>query len=336
MSSCAFCDSKNYEILIDFGEMALAGGFLKKESFASEKKYPMTLIYCKDCGSRLYQKGNKSSKSGVWQKWYQCKMYHRPQYEKDIIKWESGMRCDKSYKGNYINKDLFEDIVWESLFYFLSKSKDLKRELKEKYKNELKIKDSSIGKKKYYIGLIEDLEDKKFKLYNEKLDGKIRQKDFDSFSSKFNEEIEKHNNRISELEANIGNYNKVANIDFESINELVKRDLELKYSLNSKIERIRLFDKYINKLYLKRLGDQEYKLIFDLKFNLEDNSNAAEVVVDKDKNSYIKKLKIYLKDSYIGNLRLKIEFGIKINKKLRGRDLMLVSYSKEILGVDVI
>lgn len=49
MSSCAFCDSKNYEILIDFGEMALAGGFLKKESFASEKKYPMTLIYCKDC-----------------------------------------------------------------------------------------------------------------------------------------------------------------------------------------------------------------------------------------------------------------------------------------------
>ena len=29
--------------------MALAGGFLKEESFSSEKKYPMTLIYCKDC-----------------------------------------------------------------------------------------------------------------------------------------------------------------------------------------------------------------------------------------------------------------------------------------------
>ena len=251
------------------------------------------LIYCKDCGSRLYQKGNKNSKSGVWQKWYQCKMYYKPQYEKDIIKWESGMRCDKSYKGNYINKDLFEDIVWESLFYFLSKSKDLKEELGKKYKDELKIKDSSIGKKKYYSGLIDEIEDKKFKLYNEKLEGKINQKEFDSFSKRFNEEIEKHNIRISELEGNIKNYNKVADIDFESINELVKRDLELKYSLNSKKDKIRLLDKYINKLYLKRLGDQEYKLIFDLKFNLEDNSNAAEVVVDKDKNSYIKKLKIW-------------------------------------------
>ena len=73
----------------------------------------------------------------------------------------------------------------------------------------------------------------------------------------------------------------------------MKRDLELKYSLNSKKDKIRLLDKYINKLYLKRLGDQEYKLIFDLKFNLEDSSNAAEVVVDKNKNSYIKKLKIW-------------------------------------------
>ena len=49
MSCCSFCKSKNIETLVEFGYMALAGGFLKQESFSSEKKYPMTLIYCNDC-----------------------------------------------------------------------------------------------------------------------------------------------------------------------------------------------------------------------------------------------------------------------------------------------
>jgi len=49
VSCCSFCKSKNIETLVEFGQMALAGGFLKEESFSSEKKYPMTLIYCKDC-----------------------------------------------------------------------------------------------------------------------------------------------------------------------------------------------------------------------------------------------------------------------------------------------
>ena len=49
MSCCSFCKSKNIETLVEFGQMALAGGFLREQSFSSEKKYPMTLIYCKDC-----------------------------------------------------------------------------------------------------------------------------------------------------------------------------------------------------------------------------------------------------------------------------------------------
>ena len=49
MSCCSFCQSTNIEKLVEFGHMSLAGGFLKKESFLREKKYPMTLVYCKDC-----------------------------------------------------------------------------------------------------------------------------------------------------------------------------------------------------------------------------------------------------------------------------------------------
>ena len=63
------------------------------------------LINCGDCGGRLYKKGKKQPNSDYYQQWYQCKWYSKPQYEKDIIRWENGERCDKSLKGNYINKD---------------------------------------------------------------------------------------------------------------------------------------------------------------------------------------------------------------------------------------
>ena len=46
---CSFCDSKSMTEIIDFGEMALAGGFLKQEQFDSEQIYPMRLYFCNDC-----------------------------------------------------------------------------------------------------------------------------------------------------------------------------------------------------------------------------------------------------------------------------------------------
>ena len=49
--SCSFCDFDQLEEIIDFGEMALAGGFLTKDNISSEIKYPMRLGYCKNCFS---------------------------------------------------------------------------------------------------------------------------------------------------------------------------------------------------------------------------------------------------------------------------------------------
>ena len=46
---CSFCDSKNINQVMDFGEVALAGGFLKKEQFHHEKKFPLSVYYCEDC-----------------------------------------------------------------------------------------------------------------------------------------------------------------------------------------------------------------------------------------------------------------------------------------------
>ena len=47
---CRFCKSKNIESVIDLGKMPLAGGFIKnKSSFKLEKKYALSLQFCRDC-----------------------------------------------------------------------------------------------------------------------------------------------------------------------------------------------------------------------------------------------------------------------------------------------
>ena len=47
--NCSFCSSTNMQLVMDFGEVALAGAFLKPKDFAFEKKFPMRLCFCNDC-----------------------------------------------------------------------------------------------------------------------------------------------------------------------------------------------------------------------------------------------------------------------------------------------
>ncbi len=46
---CAFCNGNRMKQIIDFGSMALAGGFLTEAQVAEEQKYPMRLFFCEDC-----------------------------------------------------------------------------------------------------------------------------------------------------------------------------------------------------------------------------------------------------------------------------------------------
>ncbi len=48
-AKCSFCDSTAMSEIMDFGEVALAGAFLKPEQFAVERKYPLRLYFCRDC-----------------------------------------------------------------------------------------------------------------------------------------------------------------------------------------------------------------------------------------------------------------------------------------------
>lgn len=46
---CAFCGSTELTNVIDFGEVAVAGAFLKKEEISKEKRYPLTVVFCTNC-----------------------------------------------------------------------------------------------------------------------------------------------------------------------------------------------------------------------------------------------------------------------------------------------
>lgn len=48
-TTCAFCDSAALEKIIDFGSVALAGGFLKPDAFAAEQRFPLRVHFCRDC-----------------------------------------------------------------------------------------------------------------------------------------------------------------------------------------------------------------------------------------------------------------------------------------------
>lgn len=47
--TCAFCSSSSLTEVIDFGNVALAGAFLKKEEISRENKYPLTIVFCENC-----------------------------------------------------------------------------------------------------------------------------------------------------------------------------------------------------------------------------------------------------------------------------------------------
>jgi methylation protein EvaC len=46
---CRFCDNKRLGLVMDFGDVGLAGAFLKPEQFAAERTFPMRLHFCRDC-----------------------------------------------------------------------------------------------------------------------------------------------------------------------------------------------------------------------------------------------------------------------------------------------
>ena len=67
-TTCRFCHRTNLVKILAFGNVPLAGGFLKEEDFHREKFYPLDLFFCEDCF--LVQVGNVVSAEVLFQENY--------------------------------------------------------------------------------------------------------------------------------------------------------------------------------------------------------------------------------------------------------------------------
>ena len=178
----------------------------------------------------------------------------------------------------------------------------MKNEFLKKKKDDLKIKNSDIHSKSYYEGKIEEIEDKKFKTYNDYLDGKIREKDYNQFVKRFDVEIKSITKRITEIDDKIQTYNKMDKVEFESVDELMINKIKQQYKYKSTTDRIRIINKYIDKIFLKRSSDDEYKLTFEILFNLDKSNNQnlmmddnhPSIIINKGSNTYIKNSILWL------------------------------------------
>ncbi len=47
--NCRICSSKDLVKFLDFGQMPLAGGFIKSQDIPAEKLYPLTVVFCRKC-----------------------------------------------------------------------------------------------------------------------------------------------------------------------------------------------------------------------------------------------------------------------------------------------
>lgn len=67
-TDCRFCQGKNLVKILDFGNVPLAGGFLKEEEFLDERFYPLDLNFCKDC--TLVQISNMVSSETLFKNYF--------------------------------------------------------------------------------------------------------------------------------------------------------------------------------------------------------------------------------------------------------------------------
>ena len=52
--TCRICKSKDLITFLKFGDMPLAGGFIKKADLQREKMYPLTVVFCQQCKETHY------------------------------------------------------------------------------------------------------------------------------------------------------------------------------------------------------------------------------------------------------------------------------------------
>jgi len=337
------------------------------------------LVFCDCCGSKMYKYGSVSRKSYKRNKdgskrksygkdkkyvrefyYYSCSGKGYRRVNENVKEYKERIsKCD-SYKRNSINFGIIDNIVWEGLFKFLNNSDSLIEVYKKKKENEVKKLGLNKGKKKYYEENIENLKKSKYDLFKKYSDGIIEEDDYQLYNSEFDKEIGNNKSRLKELDEY-----EVKEIDdnlLSSVVDVMRLDLENKKNLGSKYFSVnrkegesdesfykrknvglkdmrRFIEKYIKKIYIKRLGESEYNIKFDLVMSLSNNEKEylEKLMVEKyNKLFYIRNKNIYHQFFYIEEILWNILFEFRYNRVNKLGKMFLYKFDLDLVGIEVI
>ncbi len=256
-------------------------------------------VYCSDCEGRMWVKrGGKVIRGKIYGYYYCNDNYRKERYDKkfdkNIIennKWRGDTKIDlkeyermygefkscESISENRINIENLEELVWLSLFDFLSKSEEVKKEYKIRYEKNLEGKERFEGKLKYYENELKKLDERKYNFLNKWLDGKVNDEEKKLWESKNETVVKGIKIKIKTIKKELDK--KKENIKIDDYLELMKNDLKNDFNIKRFEDRKRIIDKYIESVGVKLISidtkNKDYEII--VKLNLGDNNNREEI-----------------------------------------------------------
>ena len=100
----------------------------------------------------------------------------------------------------------------------------------------------------------------------------------------------------------------------------------------------RFIEKYINKIYIKRLGENEYNIKFDLSIKLSNNEKEylEKLMVEKsNKLFYIRNNNIYLQFFYIEEILWNVLFDFRYNRVNKLGKMFLYKFDLDLVDIEV-
>ena len=251
-------------------------------------------VFCEDCGRAMWIEGSGKMVNGKSYRYYRCCSYKE--------NWKNNRRgvgsdeyeiCVSGKRGNKISKDKLDDIVWNALFRTLIQSDDVIKDFKKKYNTEKGAKNKFLGKKGYYEKELKKWEDLKNSNITHLLGSVISEADYKKW---IKDEYEVNKKQIElklrGVDGEISNYSYVDKI--ESWMDLMKEELLNDYNIERKEDKKRILDKYIEKVFVKEVVDEEGKKKFEVRIGLRIGKQKGDVVYDLNK----KRLSLKEKDNH--------------------------------------
>ena len=240
------------------------------------------MVYCGWCCNKSYIVG--SNKGDNLYKYFTCSSLY---YNNPVKLERRGCKC---YKKNNINMSILDNVVWDILFKVLENNDVIKKEYKIKFDKDKELRNKFKGRVKFYKNKLKEIEDDEIEVLMNLGRMGVDKKKYNEIVKKYS--IEKDNIK-KEIKIREKEEKKFERRDIvDNFLELLNIDLDRRKKVGFK-EKKKEIDRYIERVYVKRLGDNEYDL--DIRWKIEVNKGEIDNLVGKfddyNNNSFYIKLR---------------------------------------------